>query len=242
MSSTISSEDGPGLAPAEALRFYDRLGALQDLAARFEGPVVRDVTAHMELGSAVHVVEVGCGTGALAQRLLRDELPAHATYTGIDISAQMLRLTHRRISHAGERVRLIRTNGKTPLPLPTASADRVLCCFVLDLMPTALIDAHLAEFARILQPGGRLGIANMHAPAPGAAGWLGRQWMRLQRRKPAWVGGCRPIDPASRVDGRLLLRQHGLRHETLGIALGGLVFERTSHPPLAGSPRPSPPE
>ena len=66
------------LSPAQAKRFYDRLGPAQDWQGFFENPAINELIAHAALESARSVFEFGCGTGALAARLLQQHLPANA--------------------------------------------------------------------------------------------------------------------------------------------------------------------
>jgi trans-aconitate methyltransferase len=99
---------GRYLSPAEAKLFYDCLGARQDWQGFFENPAIKEMVAHAAFDSAHWVFEFGCGTGALASRLLQHHLPADARYVGFDISrydglacaeaAQAVDGTHTRLS------------------------------------------------------------------------------------------------------------------------------------------------
>ena len=55
-----------------------------------------------------HVLELGCGPGALAEVLL-DALPA-MTYEGVDLSGPMLELARERLARFGARARLARAD------------------------------------------------------------------------------------------------------------------------------------
>jgi cyclopropane fatty-acyl-phospholipid synthase-like methyltransferase len=59
-------------------------------------------------GAAPHVLELGCGPGALAEVLL-DALPA-ITYEGVDLSGPMLELARERLARFGSRARLARAD------------------------------------------------------------------------------------------------------------------------------------
>jgi len=59
------------LSPAEAKRFYDRLGSGQDWQSFFENPAINELIAHAAFDSAHSVIEFSCGTGALAASLLQ---------------------------------------------------------------------------------------------------------------------------------------------------------------------------
>jgi SAM-dependent methyltransferase len=97
------------------------------------------------------VVDLGCGTGSS----LRHVLPAlrGGLAVGVDLSPEVLREAARTPRPPG-RVFLLRADLRRPLPLATASVDRVLCHNVLESLPDP--DAMVAGAWRILRPGGRL--------------------------------------------------------------------------------------
>jgi SAM-dependent methyltransferase len=57
-------------------------------------------------------------------------------------------------------VRFLRHDLAHPLPLPTASFDRVLCCLVVDHI--ASLDSLFREFARVCRTGGAILLSVMH--------------------------------------------------------------------------------
>ena len=74
---------------------------------------------------------------------------------GLDLSPVMLGRAVRRRAAAGlERHVLLVRGDATRLPLAAASVDRVLCCNGLHVIPDK--EATLAEFRRVLRPGGEL--------------------------------------------------------------------------------------
>ena len=118
------------------------------------------------------VVDVGCSVGRLLAEVGRIYPNAHLT--GIDLSYQMLRQA-RDYWVLGQAVRpnLMRYGWGTPalqhpplanltfalaraeeLPFETGSIDLLLNTFLLDRLEDPLVG--LAEFARVLRPGGRL--------------------------------------------------------------------------------------
>jgi len=100
------------------------------------------------------VLDAGCGSGPLSA-LLRDR---GAVVTGLDVSAGMLAIARRRL---GDDVALRVADLKDPLPFDDGAFDLVTASLVLhyleDWGPT------LAEFRRVLTPGGRL-IASVDHP------------------------------------------------------------------------------
>lgn len=197
---------GGTLTHAEARAFYDRFGAKQDWQRFYEDAAVEELIAHMAFDRAAAVLEFGCGTGRLAERLLQRALPPHARYTGVDVSATMVALTRRRLAPYGHRVRVVQSTGEPRLADASASCDRLVTTYVLDLLLVTDIRTVLAEAWRVLTPGGRLGIVSLGHGATGPARLVERVWTRLYRTRPSWVGGCRPISLGEFVDARWHVR------------------------------------
>ncbi len=94
-------------------------------------------------GTGRHLFEAGCGTGLL----LREAASFARTATGLDLSRGMLGSARRR------NLRVVQ-GSVTDIPLPDACMDVVYSMKVLPHVP--LIERALAEFARIVRPGGTL--------------------------------------------------------------------------------------
>lgn len=90
------------------------------------------------------VLEVGCGTGAFAERLTRD-LPG-TSYVAVDQSQRLAELTAARGVDA-------RVADVQDLPFADASFDVVAALWMLYHVPD--LDRGLAEARRVLRPGGR---------------------------------------------------------------------------------------
>jgi len=131
---------------AEQYRHEDNLRARQALWANVEGenaPLVlwRVLTALQPND----VLEVGGGQGELAERL-QTELGANVTF--LDQSARMVELARARgvlDAHVGDA---------QELPFPGEAFDTVVAAWMLYHVRD--VDAALAEFSRILVPGGRV--------------------------------------------------------------------------------------
>ncbi|MFW6313478.1 MAG: class I SAM-dependent methyltransferase [Spirochaetota bacterium] len=189
-----------GITPAQAKEFYDRFGAKQDRQGWYEDPAVERMRQEANLGSATNVFELGHGTGRLAERLLRNELPAACHYTGTDVSETMHGLADARLAPWSDRVTLIRADAHDP-PLAglPAGYDRIIATYVIDLMEADDIRTTLCEAWRMLVPGGRLCVVSLtfgRTPFTRLVSWL---WERIQSIAPARMGGCRPISPSRLV-------------------------------------------
>ncbi len=198
------------LTAEQTRRVYDRIGRIQDLQAVYEH---RAIAALLEGGDFEHaqaVCELGHGTGALAERLLRDHLPGDARYSGIDLSPRMHELARQRLDAYSDRVELRLGNALPDLPYPDGSFDRFLVAYVLDLLSPDDIARTLEEARRVLAPGGLLCLASLSPGATRPARLLSWAWQALWSRRPALVGGCRPITLSDHLPPTSwTLRRHG---------------------------------
>jgi demethylmenaquinone methyltransferase/2-methoxy-6-polyprenyl-1,4-benzoquinol methylase len=126
-----------------------------------------DIAARVEPGE--RVLDLGCGTGALAVLLAR----RGAEVSGIDISPPMLSQAARRVREEGLEDRVaLRELGAVDLDtaFPDASFDVVASTLVFSELSADEIEYTLAECRRILRPGGQLLIADEVLPDS----WWGR--------------------------------------------------------------------
>jgi len=181
------------LTHQQAKVFYDSFGAKQDTQAFYEDPATNLLLANAELEAAWSVFEFGCGTGRLAERLLRQKLPPETPYLGVDVSPTMIRLAQARLAPFGARAKARQSDGTISFPIADASVDRVLSTYVLDLLSEDDTRRFMEEARRVLRPGGRLGLVSVTE----GSGIFSRGVMGLvkviYRAKPSLVGGCRPI-------------------------------------------------
>ena len=111
-------------------------------------PVVAEYLARREPGVAL---DAACGTGRFAEFLARR---GHRVI-GVDSSPDMLALARQRVPGAKFHIA-----GLDRLPLPDDSVDVIVCALALEHV--ASLDPVLAEFARVLRPGGDLVISDVH--------------------------------------------------------------------------------
>jgi SAM-dependent methyltransferase len=145
------------------------------------------------------VLDVACGVGASTIQVARE---TGAEAVGVDLSDELLAKA-RAAAAAGEldgRVRFLEGDAEA-LPLDDESVDAVLCECALCTFPDKPTAA--AEMARVLRPGGRLGLSDMVAEPErlppellSVQGWV------------ACVAGARP-----RKELAALLESAGLRVE-----------------------------
>lgn len=214
------------LSRDQARDFYDRWGVKQDSQAYYEDPPLRELIRHAAFERARAVFELGCGTGRLAEELLRSWLPADASYYGVDLSSTMVELARDRLRDFGPRVRLELSDGEPRVEAAAEAFDRFLSTYVLDLLPEEDTDRLLAEAHRVLRPGGRLclvGLTSGEGLVPRLVSWL---WTRVHSLRPRTVGGCRPQVVATRLDPESWRTLHCRVVTAYGIASEVIVAQR----------------
>jgi ubiquinone/menaquinone biosynthesis C-methylase UbiE len=223
------------LSTQDAKRFYDRFGAKQDQQVWYEAPALDDLVEHADLAAARSVFELGCGTGRLAAEILDRDLPASATYRGVDLSDTMVGLASRRLSRFADRASVTLTAGEPTLPLPEGSVDRFLSTYVLDLLPPEGIRGILSEAHRVLAPDGLLCLAGITPGTTTLARVLMTLWRWVHSVRPAIVGGCRPI----RLVEYVASAEWAVRHHRV-VATRGIASEVLVAAPAHGASSPSP--
>lgn len=111
-----------------------------------------------ELRPGDTVLEVGCGTGAVA-RTARARVGPGGRVLGIDPSAEMIAVARRKAARKHLDIDF-RVAGIEALPFPDASVDVALSSLMMHHLPGDLKQTGLAEVRRVLKPGGRLVIVD----------------------------------------------------------------------------------
>lgn len=96
-------------------------------------------------------LDFGCGVGRLSQGLA----PHYASVVGVDVSRPMLAAAEKHNADPG-RVKFVHNTRDDLRLFEDASFDLVLTHIVLQHLPPPLAVRYLAEFMRILRPGGSL--------------------------------------------------------------------------------------
>jgi ubiquinone/menaquinone biosynthesis C-methylase UbiE len=149
-------------SPSERVpRIYTRVAPVYELWARAaESKPRRRVLELAAPRDGEDVLEVATGTGVQLVRLAQARDGGRTV--GVELAEGMVNQTRRRLAAAAlaERVELIQGNA-LELPFAEASFDLLVNSYMLDLLPRDDIPRAVAEFERVLRPGGRLVLSNM---------------------------------------------------------------------------------
>ena len=155
--SVLEAKDPPERVP----RIYTRLAPVYEAWARAtESKARRRVLELASVRPGEDVLEVATGTGVQLVRLATANRGGRTV--GVEISEGMLAQTRRRIEQAGLAGGVQVIEGSAlELPIADESTDLLVNGYMLDLLPLDDIPRALAEFKRVLRPGGRLVLSNM---------------------------------------------------------------------------------
>lgn len=118
---------------------------------RWSRPVVREFVAWLGVADGARWLDVGCGTGALTETVLA--LAAPAAITGIDQSADFVAFA--RGTNTDSRANFAVADA-VALPFAAGELDAVGSGLVLNFIPAPA--RSVAEMARVLRPGGTVGL------------------------------------------------------------------------------------
>lgn len=141
--------------------------------------------ARIQDGEAV--LEVAVGTGLTFQHILAQN--PHGRNEGIDLTEAMLAKARQKAAASGTDQYRLQVGDAYHLDFAAASFDLLINNYMFDLLPESDFGRVLAEFYRVLKPGGRLVLVNM------AQGWrwYNQIWDTIYRWQPAQMGGCRGV-------------------------------------------------
>jgi demethylmenaquinone methyltransferase / 2-methoxy-6-polyprenyl-1,4-benzoquinol methylase len=219
-----SVADKPRYVAAMFGRIAARYDLMNTIMTAGQDAVWRRVVAETAFSSPHHaldtaVLDVGTGTGKLAQVMLEAAPAAHVV--GVDFTYGMLRVAPRGLRlAAGDALRL---------PFSNCQFDAIVSAFVVRNL--ADVPRGVAEQVRVLRPGGRLVVLETTPGPPGVLRPIYRVFFRhivpLLGRLIAGDGSAYTylpestlafLEPARLAD---LLRQHGLVDVTIRrLALG----------------------
>jgi ubiquinone/menaquinone biosynthesis C-methylase UbiE len=188
---TFMIQRAPDSAKVRAL--YGRLAGVYDLFTDFEAAHHRQAVALAAIQPHETVLEVACGTGRATAQIAREVGPDGRFYA-LDLTPAMLQRATRRLAQDGllERVDL-RLGDAADLPYADASVDVIYNGYMFDLIDAGRMPLILAEFARVLKPGGRVVLVNMSKNKNGQTLY---EWLYERGLLGFASGACRPVQMA----------------------------------------------
>lgn len=129
-------------------------------------PFGRDLVAHMNLSLGARVLDVATGRGAVLFAAA-EQVGSAGFVVGIDLAEQMVQETAADLRERQMTNATVQQMDAEHLAFPSASFDAVLCSHALPLFPQ--VERAIAEFHRVLHPGGKVGIC---MPYGGDERWL----------------------------------------------------------------------
>jgi ubiquinone/menaquinone biosynthesis C-methylase UbiE len=160
---------------------YDVWGMLTESKARKRALTL----ANLRDGETV--LEVAVGTGLTFRELLKAN--AHGRTIGIDLTPAMLEKAKLKAQQVGHDHYQLAVGDAYHLGFPDHHFDLLMNNYMFDLLPEADFGTVLAEFRRVLKPGGRVVLINMTK----GTHFYEQFWETLYTINPRWLGGCRGV-------------------------------------------------
>ena len=129
---------------------------LLSLEHRLLGPMLGDVRG-------LDVLDAGCGTGRWLEHLA---VRSPRSLLGVDTSSAMLKVAAGKLNNQCD----LRLGSCTALPVPDASADMVMCSFVVSYLDD--LDSFACEIDRVARPGATVVLSDMHPDTEASLNWV----------------------------------------------------------------------
>lgn len=151
------------------------------------------IVSLLDLKPSDKVLDLGCGTGVLC-RMIADRLDATVggLAVGIDAAGKMVRVARKKRESATCRFEAMAAE---KLTFEAASFDAVVSSLFFHHIQLDLKTKALSEACRVLKPGGKLVIADMHVPTTWM-GWLVSHVSRWFFMQPQIGENIRGVLPA----------------------------------------------
>jgi ubiquinone/menaquinone biosynthesis C-methylase UbiE len=157
----------------------------------FFQPIAEGLVSAVSPQPGERVLDIGCGRGAVTERLARSVLPT-GEVTAIDISPEMVRHTKDLLGALGVDATVAVMDATDP-HLPDAAYDLVTSSLVLFFLPDPA--AVVRRWLRLVAPGGRIGVATFGRQDPvwESVDALFAPYLPPQMRDPRTVGADSPF-------------------------------------------------
>lgn len=168
----------------QARESYNLLSRWYDRIASSEKPCLDMGIQLLDVQSGESVLEIGCGTGRILDRLL--ENTENGRLIALDLAEKMLQVAKKRME-GSIHLSFCQADGLL-LPFPEGFFDAIFMGFTLELFDTTDIPEVLGECHRVLKAKGRIGIVALEKRDLVSV----RIYEWFHRRLPEFID-CRPI-------------------------------------------------
>lgn len=134
-----------------AMQLWRQGDDYEPFVGRWSRLVAREFVPWLGVANGVHWLDIGCGTGPLTETIL--SLAAPESVVGVDLSADFVAFAR---SRSDDPRASFAVADAIDLPLPDGAVDAAVSGLVLNFVPDPT--AAVREMARVLRPGGTLGI------------------------------------------------------------------------------------
>jgi ubiquinone/menaquinone biosynthesis C-methylase UbiE len=176
------------ISQSQVSGLYRKIAPGYDLWARLTETKARDRCLELAaIQDGESVLEVAVGTGLVFERILR--VNPSGRNEGVDLTEAMLIRAEKRAAKSGVESYGLGIGDAYALDFGHDEFDILVNNYMFDLLPENDFETILAEFKRVLRPGGRLALVNM----TGGERWYNGIWEWIYRKNPALLGGCRGV-------------------------------------------------
>lgn len=173
--------------------YYNKIAKVYDLMSeKAERPMREKGLALLAPQPGEKVLEIGFGTGHVLVEIAEAVGPTGKVY-GLDISDMMVAVAKDLLEREGlaDRAELTRGDAEK-LPFEDNFFDAMFMSFTLELFDTPELPKVLAEFKRVLKPGGRLGVVAVsregkHGVMLNLYEWTHKHFPNLMDCRPIYV-------------------------------------------------------
>jgi ubiquinone/menaquinone biosynthesis C-methylase UbiE len=201
-----SASTNARVSQSDIASVYNRIAPIYNLWARLTESRARDRAIKLAgITNGEDILEVATGTGVCLYEMTR--LNPTGSNAGIDISPGMLARAERRMRGLDQDNWSLSLGSAFELDRADDSVDLLMNNYMFDLIRFEDMDSVLAEFRRVLKPGGRLVLVNMTIGEKAGS----RIFESIYKLNPRLMGGCRGVRMAGKLEHhgfKLLYREY----------------------------------